>query len=219
MSTTKKSLSRYTSDWSARIEFLKNSLATESAAREPRFRSEQHPQSMDVSSDQLKKIAEKLEMLSDHVKGLQETSTHEIRRISKKFLELEEFVKVKEIDLQNLKSDAVEFRLVHQELKDKIADGSKKGTEARERLEKNVGELADLIGELKKHLNPKSARPAEPTAESSVVDIPFISEADEAAPITDLQDEKSAFHKWVNWWNEPVTKITVPNPGTDPEKD
>ena len=231
MSAIKKSLSRYTSDWSARIEFLKKSLDTETqfrdrvsgerAVRENLERDlEQETRQAQILLIEMKKLEENAQILAEQVKRVQETSAHEVRQVSRRCQELEEFVKAKEIDLQNLKSESVEHRLIVQEIKEKIELQAKKWDQAREEIEKNVQDLTELISSLKVQIA---------SEEKSVKEVLKKAEGQEAggqetaappaetlqAPIVVLPEEEPIFKRWLEWWNEPVTKISIPKKGSD----
>lgn len=179
----RKSLSRYTSDWSARIDYLKKTLVEKQRISEP---VRQLPPHSSMPGQNYRPVEDRAQVLSEQFKIFQEASAHEIRQISKRCQELEEFVKAKEIDLQNLKSDSVEHRLVHEDLKKKIAEQSGGEPQTAEHIEKNIRELTDRINALQMLITSRENSP-----------------------------DKSYFSRWLAWWNEPVAKIPVSKGGAD----
>lgn len=187
MSPIKKSLSRYTSDWSARIEFLKKSLAAEQRITQP---SRQFPPDRPIPEQNYRPVEDRAQVLSEQLKMFQEASAHEIRRISKRCQDLEKFVNDKEIDLQNLKSDSVEHRLVHEDLKKMIVEHSKNSPQSLDVIEKNIRDLAEAVKTIQSR-------------------IAFLESFSKPAPTPEVAAKKSAFSRWLAWWNEPVAKIPV----------
>ncbi len=193
----KKSLSKYTSDWSARIEFLKQSLSKEAQLHERAPEQNSRPEvpsrvSAPASPTQM-------DELTDKVKHLQETAAHEVRNVSKRCQELEEFVKAKEIDLQNLKSESVENRLVHDEIRQKLELQTKKWQETGEEMEKNIQDLTNLVSALKQQI--KDSKVSQPSSGEETASIPTETSQ---VPIFVLPEDKSLLKRCLEWWNEPV---------------
>ncbi len=230
MSFIKKPASRYTNDWSARIEFLKKTLTAETQmqnhdrGQEPPAPGPQQKEAdapkVQMLSDGFKNLEHKNTALTEQMNHLQETSAHETRKLAKKCQELEEFVKVKEIDLQNLKSDSVEHRLIHDEIKKRIDEQSRKWKSEKEELEKKLQDLTDLIVALKSQIQEtrlsqeavKIALPPDQAPAPIKTDPdPFVVPTDTAqVSFMEISEEKTFLQRLIAWWNEPVTKISVP---------
>lgn len=183
---SKDSLSRYKSEWSARIEILKQTLAAGNKSSEAAG-----------LITETKSLADKTEALTELLRAFQESAAHEIRQLSRRVEELEAFVKAKEIDLQNLKSESVEHRLVLKEVKENPRD--KGWVETCEDLHNQMQGLRELLLVLRQRAFETRSFPKE-TAE---------------VPVLFMTEEKPALKRWLEWWNEPVTKIKLPRKGSD----
>ena len=232
-----KPISKYSQGWTARIDLLKKSLDSEAlyqrrASSEDlaRERAAQAPLAVPGSAEDIQKLSENYTALCEEYKKFREVSAHEIRMISKRCQEMESFVKAKEIDLQNLKSEMVALKLIETEHFEKLEAQGKKSGAALNEMEGKIQDLTGLITALKKQLAsrsetvevqapvpsaPPAARraPIQPPAFESepfaAPEIPTPSMETHEVPIVYMTEEKPLLKRWLDWWNEPVTKVSL----------
>ena len=207
-------MSRYAKNWSARIALLKNALdsegleqsdvsSTELARQREEKESVAEREEPNFALEDMKKLEERHASLAQDYKRFQEAALHEIHLVNARLDELKEFIKAKDIEVQNLKSDLVAAKLVEKEHFEKLERQTKITVSDNDKLQENILELTELINGLKKKI--VSADPAGRTSGIIQKPLPPL----DVPPIIQAP-AKPLLSRWIQWWQEPVTSIAIP---------
>jgi len=167
----RRALLRYTKDWSARIDFLKQTLNPEGFSQSVIFQEQPAPAQEPVRAqatmaapvppareqapdnpektlmelerskfflEELKRLDERQGGLVEEFKRFQGAVLHEIRQQASRAQKMEEFVQARDIELQNLKSDAVAARLIEKEHFEGVDAQVKKISDIHFKLQKDL---------------------------------------------------------------------------------